>query len=106
MSEDNPGQEAGAINATSGQDLGRGLTLDDDTDDLARRVERDRRRARLRAGRQLDTLLRRMHAPAPPARPSTFSLSKGELRNEANRLVTEGWSIAEVQQVLDVERAP
>jgi hypothetical protein len=75
-------------------------------DDLARRVERDRRRARLRAGRQLDALLRRMHPPAPPPKPSTFGLSEGELRTHANDLVASGWPVWEVREVLDVvERA-
>jgi hypothetical protein len=47
--------------------------------------------------------LKRLLSPASEAEPSTFGLGADELRRHANHLVLEqGWSVAEVVQVLDV----
>jgi hypothetical protein len=41
-----------------------------------------------------------------PTRPSTFGLTLGELRREANRLVDLGWSAREIRQVVDLGGTP
>jgi hypothetical protein len=50
---------------------------------------------------QLDLLLADLY-PKVPVEPSTFGLTAGELRREANRLAAD-WSIDEIVSVLAVE---
>jgi hypothetical protein len=58
---------------------------------------------RRRLARLADELIG-SHRDRPPIHPETFGLSDDEVRAESRRLFAAGWSVAEIQAVLDVRR--
>jgi hypothetical protein len=56
----------------------------------------------IRYRRSVDLWSRRGYCHSRPTEPSTFGLTIAELRAEANRLIDNGWTAAEMALVLDL----